>query len=180
MARIPYPDPEALSPTQRAMVQRSPLNVGRMMGHLSEPVHAGFSKMGMALLGGGSNLPPLLRELAILRVGHLSRSRYEVHQHEGLCRNLGFAQDKIAGTARGADAGCYDAVERAVLAFTDDVVANVRAGDATLAEVRRHLTDNQVADLMVAIGTYMMVSRLLETFGVDMDPEGVIVDPGAR
>ena len=39
---------------------------------------------------------PSLRELAILRVGRLSRAAYEVFQHERIAREAGVAEDKIA------------------------------------------------------------------------------------
>ncbi len=37
-----------------------------------------------------------LRELAILRVGRLSRTAYEVFQHERIGRGVGVTDDKIA------------------------------------------------------------------------------------
>ena len=60
-------------------------------------------------------------------------------------------------------------VDRAVLAFADDVVLNVRAGDTTLAAVRAVLDDSDLVELIMVIGCYMMVARLLETTGVDID-----------
>ena len=57
----------------------------------------------------------------------------------------------------------------AVLAFVDDLVKNVRPGDATLAGVRKHLSDTDVIDLTLVSGMYMMVSRFLEATGVEID-----------
>ena len=45
----------------------------------------------------------------------------------------------------------------------------MKAGDATLASVRKLLSDKQVLDLTLLIGLYMMVSRFLETSGVELD-----------
>jgi hypothetical protein len=53
------------------------------------------------------------------------------------------------------------------------VVKNVRAGDGTLAAVRRHLDDTQVADLLIVTGFYMLVCRYLETTGVELDAEAI-------
>jgi hypothetical protein len=55
------------------------------------------------------------------------------------------------------------------MAFADDIILNVRAGDVTLAAVRRHLPDQALVDLILVIGLYMTISRLLETAGVDLD-----------
>jgi alkylhydroperoxidase family enzyme len=56
-----------------------------------------------------------------------------------------------------------------VLAYVEDLVKNVRASDATLAAVRAHLNDTQLVDLTLVTGMYMMVSRFLETTGVEID-----------
>jgi alkylhydroperoxidase family enzyme len=60
-----------------------------------------------------------------------------------------------------------------VLEFVDDLVENVRAGDATLAAVRKHLSDAQVVDLILVSGAYMMISRFLETTGVEIDDQPI-------
>ena len=51
--------------------------------------------MGNALLY-KCELDPVLRELAIIRVGRLSRAAYEVFQHERIGREVGVTEDKIA------------------------------------------------------------------------------------
>jgi 4-carboxymuconolactone decarboxylase len=74
---------------------------------------------------------------------------------------------------RAGDLAALGEAHGAVLAFVDDVVANVRASDATLAAVRRHLDDTQVADLLVVTGFYMLICRYLETTGVELDAEAI-------
>ena len=44
---------------------------------------------------------------------------------------------------------------------------------ANLAAVRKHLSDKQVLDLTLLIGFYMMVSRFLETAGVELDSKAL-------
>ncbi len=63
----------------------------------------------------------------------------------------------------------FDDAQREVMAFTDDVVANVRAGDATFNPVRARLGDKALQELTITIGYYMLVSRYLETFDVDIE-----------
>jgi 4-carboxymuconolactone decarboxylase len=169
MPRIPYPDPAALSPEVRAAIGERPANVSLMMAAASEPVFHGLGQLGSALIG-GSPLPANLRELAILRAGYMSGSAYEVFQHEALARHIGMTDAWIEAVRAGDTAApALDPVERDVLAFVEDMVAHVRAGDPTLAAVRRHLDSAQVVDLIVVTGYYMMVCRLLETCGVELD-----------
>jgi 4-carboxymuconolactone decarboxylase len=63
--------------------------------------------------------------------------------------------------------------EAAALSFVDDIVENVRASDANLAAVRANLTDRQVIDLILVTGYYMMICRLLETGGVELDADPI-------
>lgn len=171
MPRIAYRDPASLSETARAKLGAVPANVTRMLAVASEPVFHQLSEIGSALIK-GSSLPPQLRELAILRVGYLSDSRYETFQHEALGKYVGLTEAQIAAIRAGDHAALGEA-RGAVLAFVDDVVRNVRASDATLAAVRRHLDDTQVADLLVVTGFYMLICRYLETMGVELDAEAI-------
>jgi alkylhydroperoxidase family enzyme len=166
--RIPYADPANLSETVKATLKRAPINIMRMVANASEPVFNGFGQF-----SGGfyqpSDLDPVLREVAILRVGYLSKSAYEVFHHEGLGRDLGLSDAQIAAIKAARPDPVLSPAQAAVMAFADDVILNVRAGDATLAAVRAHLSDRAVVDLILVIGLYMTVSRLLETTGVELD-----------
>ncbi len=170
MARVDYPDLKNLPSDTLALVQRlPPLNVFRMLGHAPQSVEP-FIRFGNSLLVKGK-LDPVLREMAIVRVGILSNASYEVHQHTIISRDLGMAEEKITALSIGPSAAVFTEVEKAVLAFTDDQVANARASDATFQAVCAFLQIEQVAELTLTIGFYMMVSRFLETFGVDIEKD---------
>jgi len=113
-------------------------------------------------------LDPQLRELAILRVGRLSRAAYEVFQHERIAREVGVEDGKIAALRDATvEAPAFTDHEKAVLRFTDDVVRSVRASDRNLKAVQAFLSPGAVIELTLTIGYYMMVCRLLETTGVE-------------
>src|SRR5207244_9724327 len=111
-----------------------------------------------------------LREIAILRVGYLSKARYETFQHEIVARREGLSDAQIDAIKKGgAHATLLSETQQAVMDFVEDIVINVRASDATLAAVRKHLSDQQVLDLIMVSGLYMTVSRFLETSGIEID-----------
>ena len=171
MARIPYFDiTQATGRAAKAYAKLPPLNIFRMMGHSGELVD-GFTRLGTQILN-FSSLDPVLREIAIVRVGVLSKAGYEVYQHEAISRRLGMSEDLIKGIHEGPAAAVFDTLQRLVMAYTDDVVANVRASDATFDPVREHLGDKALQELTITIGYYMMVSRFLETFDVDIEEGG--------
>jgi alkylhydroperoxidase family enzyme len=168
MTRIPYADPANLSETVKATLARAPINIMRMVANASEPVFNGFGQFSAGFYQ-PSELDPVLREVAILRVGYISKSAYEVFHHEGLGRQVGLSDAQIAAIKAGRPDPVLTEAQQAVMAFADDVILNVRAGDVTLAAVRKHLPDRAVVDLILVIGLYMTVSRLLETAGVELD-----------
>jgi alkylhydroperoxidase family enzyme len=168
MARIPYPDPASLTPrAAEVSAKLPPLNVFRMMGHGGDLID-GFARLGNHLLATGK-LDPLLREVAIVRVGVLCGAAYEVQQHEEIIRRLGASEALIAAIHEGPGAAGFDEMQRLVMAFTDDVVTNVRASDATFEPLRARLSYAELQELVIGIGFYMMVSRFLETFDVDLE-----------
>lgn len=171
MARVPYPDPAALAPDTRELLERlPPLNIFRMLAG-GEGLLRAFSRFGNHLLY-KTALDPVLREVAIVRVGVLSGAAYELHQHDAISRDLGMSDDLIAAIRTGAEAPAFDEVQRLVVRYTDDLVANVRASDATFDAIATHLSMQELQELTLTIGFYMAVSRYLETFGVDIEEPG--------
>ena len=172
MARIPYFDLSTATGRAAATLEKLPaLNIFRMMGHAGDLIE-GFSRMGGQILN-KTSLDPVLREIAIVRVGVLSKAGYEVYQHEAISRRMGMNEALIAGIHAGPAAAVFDAAQREVMLFTDDVVANVRAGDATFIPLQTRLGNKALQELTLTVGFYMMVSRYLETFDVDIEDAAV-------
>jgi 4-carboxymuconolactone decarboxylase len=174
MARIPYFD-LALAPASytELLGSRPPLNLYRMLPHAG-PAAEGFLKLGGALLR-QNQLDARLREIAILRVGLLSDAGYEVHQHRRVARSVGLADDKVAALTPGTDVSALDERERFVLEFTDQLFHNVKASDAMFARAQSYFEPREIAELVLTVGFYMMVSRFLENFEVDIESPGSIV-----
>jgi 4-carboxymuconolactone decarboxylase len=168
MSRIPYYEVDnATGKHAEFLGKLKPhLNIYRMLAN-SEYGMKGFIRMGNALLH-RCELDPVLRELAIIRVGRLSRAAYEVFQHERIGREVGVAEDKIAALRDATvEAAVFSDHEKAVLRFADDVVRNVRASDKNLKAVEAFLSPGALVELTLTVGYYMMVCRFLETTGVD-------------
>jgi 4-carboxymuconolactone decarboxylase len=168
MPRIPYYEVENATGKHAEFLGKlkPTLNIYRMLAH-SEPGMKGFVRMGNALLNRGE-LDPVLRELAIIRVGRLSRAAYEVFQHERIGREAGVGDEKIAALRDATiEAAVFSEHEKAVLHFTDDLVRNVKASDKNLKTVAAFLSSAALVELTLTVGYYMMVCRFLETTGVE-------------
>ncbi len=173
MARVPYFDMALAPPSfQELLKTRHPLNLYRMLPHAG-PAAEGFLQLGGALLRENA-LDSQLREIAILRVGILSGATYEVRQHKRLARRVGLDPAKIEALAIGADTAPLTDTERLVLGFTDQLVHHVKAPDDMFAAMLARFSHRELAELVLTIGFYMMVSRFLENFEVDIEPPGAI------
>ncbi len=168
MSRIPYFEVDQATGKHAEFLDKLKphLNIYRMLAN-SEAGLKGFVRMGNALLY-RCELDAGLRELAIVRVGRLSRAAYEVFQHERIAREAGVGEEKIAALRDATiEAPAFTDHEKAVLRYTDDVVRNVKASDKTLKAIQAFLTPGAVVELTLTIGYYMMVCRFLESMGVD-------------
>ena len=179
MARIPYFDPDQAEGRAKEVYKKlPPLNIFRMLGHSGEMLD-GFIKLGNQILM-FSELDPVLREIDILRTGVLRGSTYEVYQHEAISRRIGMSDDLIKAIHEGPDAAAFDDMQRMVMRFTDDVVKNTRASDATFDPLLEKLGPKQMQELTITIGYYTMVSNFLETFDVDIEDKPVETSVGKK
>jgi alkylhydroperoxidase family enzyme len=172
MARVSYPELDDLKPADRALMEQlPPLNVFRMLSGTGASF-APFMSFISAYLNDGI-LNPELRELIILRVGHLCGSTYEVHQHERVARTLNMSEDRIAAIKQEIPSAAFSDAENAALLFADEQVAKVKVSDASFAATQEHLTDQEIVELTLVVGTYIMVCRFLETLEVDLEEEDI-------
>lgn len=175
MPRIPYMDLADANPEYVAMLKgRHDLNLYRMLPHATT-IAPGFLRMGGAILR-ESAIDPQLREIAILRVGFLSKASYEVHQHKRVAKSVGLSDDKIAALEHDPGSPVFSDLEALIIRYTDDVVLNVKASDALFHDLLKRLDNRRMAELTLTIGFYMAVSRFLENFEVDIEPKPPVSD----
>ncbi|RAV08106.1 carboxymuconolactone decarboxylase family protein [Mycolicibacterium sp. GF69] len=116
----------------------------------------------------GSTLAPRLRELAVLRVAHLTNCEYEWRHHVEMGREEGLTDDIIDALQRGEAA---DELDRAVLRAVDELQDNSIVSDETWSVLSQHLEERQLMDLVFTIGCYGALAMAINTFGVEPDPE---------
>jgi len=111
-----------------------------------------------------------LREIVIIRVGHLTKAQYVLRQHvPALALADGVSVEECAALADWRGASHFSARERAALAYADAVTDDIRVGDDIFAEVARHFDARQLVELTVLIGSYNMNARVLEALQLDLE-----------
>lgn len=127
---------------------------------------------------GGNTMPPRQRELVILRVGRLCRSRYEVGKHEALGRRAGLTDEELARIGGDPDVG-WSASDATLLRAATELVDDHFISDATWAALGEFFDERQCMDLVFTVGHYTQVSMALNTFGVQLEPGSEPGEPAA-
>jgi len=110
------------------------------------------------------------REIAILRIGWLCKAEYEWAQHVVIGKACGITDAEIDRIAAGPDAPGWSPFDAAIVRAADELHKDKIVSDATWNTLSERYTENQRMDLVFAIGQYNMVSMVLNTFGVQLDP----------
>jgi alkylhydroperoxidase family enzyme len=167
MARIDYSDPARLDEHTNGIVAKNRnANIFRMMAHSPDYLRQ-YCRLGAAIRFRGE-LDPVLRELAITRTGILCEAPYEVVAHKRIGKGVGVTDAQNAALEDWKKTDCFDEVQRAALAFTDEIVTLRKPTDATFNAIAAKLTPGALVELQLSVGFYIMTSKFLETFGVDM------------
>lgn len=125
-------------------------------------------------------LDPLLRELGQTRAGWLTGSQFVYSQHCKSCRGLGMSETKIAAIHAWEVAECFDATERALLAYTDYLVdQHGRVPEEVMEALRQRLSDEEILEFTYITCLYFMhavMSRALRLEFDDRDDPIIEVD----
>jgi alkylhydroperoxidase family enzyme len=155
----------------------APLNIFRTLKRHPE-LYKAFLGLGGHLLGGGV-LPAREREIVILRVGWRASSEYEFGQHTVIGAAAGLTEEEIARLADSGP-GEWSADDRALVRLADELCDADAVGDETWAALTGRWSEEQLLELLVLAGYYRLVSGMLNSVGVALEPQTPGWPDGAR
>ena len=170
MALLPYPADDELDPRAAEVLERLPvrINLFSMLANAPAMMRPTLG-LGSAILRGGE-LDPKLRELAILRVAHVTGTEYEWVQHVPIAAAVGVPDEQVAALSK-------DDFERSV--FSDDDALAIDIVDATLRDERVHpslVTRGAdvfgravLLELLIVAGYYAMLGNVMRAVELDVD-----------
>ena len=180
MPRLPYVTREALSEEKRGIYDHiagtrgSVLNVFQSL--LNSPdvaeVVAGVGEY----IRYRSPLDPVVRETAILSTARETKSSYEWAQHLPIAREAGVREEVIEAIRSGKGPMGIPAKEGIFVQAARELVRDGTLGDRTFQAVEHLLGPVQTVDLIVLVGYYSLLARVLHALDVELE-EGVQPDP---
>jgi len=171
MAHIPYANLQ--QPALRPLVERivaergSVLHLYQMLLH-SPPLAEGWLGF-LTNVRQRLSLSGALRELVIMRVAGLNGAPYEAEQHAPLALKEGVTREQLDALAHWRASDAFTPSQRAALRLADTMTRDVQVPADLVRELRTHLDERQVVELVGTIAAYNMVSRFLEALQIHSD-----------
>ena len=125
-------------------------------------------------------LPAKLRELGQARAGWGNGSVFVFSQHCKSMRTAGYDEAHVQAIPHWQTADCFDAAERAVLAYTDALVYDHgRVADGVFAALQAHLSEVEIIELTYITCLYDMHARMSRALRTEFDdvPEPCVEIP---
>ena len=170
MARVPSLSPETVAPEHRALLAR-PIALNLALVNSPGALRA-FDGLG-AYIRHRSTLDGRLRELAILQVGYLARAPYEWSHHIKIGHEFGVTDADIHALIAESEGRASPLAprDRAVLAAAREITAEGAVSAATWAVLEGAFSAEHLVDLVVTIGFYCGVVRVLASLEIAVEPE---------
>lgn len=165
MARIKLLTREEMNEEQKELYDRFPSNLVKGL-LLTGNVSKGYEALGAALRY--TKLSARIREFAIIRIAYLSCCEYVLMQHRNLALEQGLSLEDMEAIANN-HGKYFDDKMSVILQFVNECVEQVKVSAATYKETQKYLGDEEIAELTILIGHYMMTARFLETLEIDLD-----------
>ena len=117
-----------------------------------------------------STLPARDREILILRIGWLCQAEYEFAQHVVIGRRAGLTDADIQRIVDGPEAAGWDPFEAALCRAADELRRDAFVSDPTWQALGARYGEEQLMDAVFTVGQYNLVSMVLNSLGVQLDP----------
>jgi alkylhydroperoxidase family enzyme len=119
-----------------------------------------------------SSLSARDRELLILRVGVRCQAPYEFGQHHVIAQRSDISVDEIEHVKAGPSHPSWSPFDAALLRAVDELHDDSMISDATWTTLAERYSNEQMLDVIFAVGNYHLVSFALNSCGVVLD-EGI-------
>ncbi len=167
---IPLPSNDELPEDVRTLLDSlPPANVFRMMANAPTSLN-GFIQLAASILL-QSDFDAKLREVAILRVAHVTQSNYEWQQHVQIARDVGISEQTISKVKTMEGVASLSNEEQLVCRVAEEISLNIRLSDDALEMIINRFGKRQATELILCCSYFNMLSRFLESTRVELEDD---------
>jgi 4-carboxymuconolactone decarboxylase len=168
---IPLPGIESLPQEIKEIVQAFPLNVFLMSANAPSSFK-GLGELARSILF-ESEFDPRKREIAVLRVAHITQSIYEWTHHVAVAKLYGVTDNEIERIKKEDPVISLGDEGNLLCRVADEISRNVRLGDEALTQTLSRYGVRGATELILCISYFNMISRFLESTRIELEEEGV-------
>ncbi|MEA2879253.1 MAG: hypothetical protein QOF14_4449 [Hyphomicrobiales bacterium] len=144
-----------------------PLNMHRVLGNAPK-IFKAYVDIAYALRS-SADVAREFRELIILRTVQLSGGEYEFVQHRPMALSCGMSPAQIDAIANWRESSSFDARQRAVLAYADEVAAEKGVSDAAFQALAQFFNPQEIVELTITAGFYTAASRITKALDIKIE-----------
>jgi alkylhydroperoxidase family enzyme len=165
---VPLPDDADLEPEVRELLSKlPPLNVFRMWANAPANFQP-LVEFAFSLLA-KSEFDARKREIAILRVAHVTRAGYEWFQHVIVAKRVGVTDEEIEKIAVDGPVTGLDEEGNLLCRVAEEISNDVRLSDDALQQILDRYGTRQATELILCVSYFNMLSRFLESTRVELE-----------
>ena len=170
---IPLPSDADLSPEiLETLGSLPPANIFRMMANAPASFQPLVDLALSILLG--SEFAKRQREIAVLRVAHVTDAGYEWTQHVTIAKGLGVTDQEIAKIQADGPVTDLDEEGNLLCRVADEISRDVRLSDEALESIVDRYGVRQATELILCCSYFNMVSRFLESTRVQLEDHAIL------
>jgi AhpD family alkylhydroperoxidase len=163
MTVFPFPELDAHN---EAVYELFPINLTRMMLH-TRGLTLPYWRSGLSFRNAA--ISAQVRERVIVRVGAVTDCEYQLVQHKPEALRTGTSPELLAKLIDPQHRQFDDAALTALVGYVDSLVNNIGAKQDALVGLRKYFPDNEVAEITLLAGTYVLCAAFLKSLRVPLD-----------
>lgn len=172
MARLSYVEKESATPEQEKILsqltQKSGkiANIWKLWSHSPLTLET-FMTFYKTLMKG--SLDGKLRELAYIKTSLLNDCAYCAEAHKGVARKIGLTDQQMQEINNYESSSSFSPAEKLVLKYAEELTRTAKTSDGLLQELKKHLSEEQLVELNLTVGTANLTNRFNMSFMTDPD-----------
>ena len=172
MARLSYVEKESATPDQEKILAQLTqkngkiANIWKIWSHSPLTLET-FMAFYKSLMKG--TLDAKLRELAYMKTSLINDCAYCHEAHKGSGRRVGITEEQIKAIGDYASSSLFSPVEKLVLRYAEDLTRSAKTSDELMAELKKHISESDIVELNLTVGTANLTNRFNNSLGTDLD-----------
>ena len=172
MARLTYVEKETAKPEQEKMLSQVTQKSGKIANIWKLWIHSPltletFIMFYKTLMK--STLDGKLRELAYIKSSVVNDCAYCAEGHKAVARKIGITEEQLQAINDHESSPLFTNLEKLVMKYAEELTKTVKSSEDLMKELKKHLSEEQLVELNLTVGTANLTNRFNMSFMTELD-----------